>query len=349
MSVAQVILDLEKTKEIAEALLLSKIVLCQSLKGGRNSRVYKFECANGKSFIGKFYYQDKNDSRNRLGVEYSSLQFLWQKGIRSIPQPLFNDFQNHCAIYQYVEGHNFSGQAITQADMDQALGLVIDLQNIQRDISASQFSGASEACFSIEEILSNIKYRRERLDGVDHAELKNFLKSDFDPFWSELVQWCKQEVLKAGGSLQKAITLDQKTLSPSDFGFHNAIKRADGKIIFCDFEYFGWDDSAKMTSDFILHPAMHLSEELKMHFVRGMQKIFSDGDDFHLRLRLVYPFFGMKWCLIFLNEFLSQDFSRRLYADHKIDQENLLIEQLGKTKDMLTRIENTYRANPYVQ
>ena len=45
-----------------------------------------------------------------------------------------------------------------------------------------------------------------------------------------------------------------RVLSPSDFGFHNALRRPDGTIVFVDFEYFGWDDPAKMMADAMLHP-----------------------------------------------------------------------------------------------
>ena len=184
---------------------------------------------------------------------------------------------------------------------------------------------------------------------MNYAQLKDFLKNDFDPFWAEVVLWSKEKAPQAGVSLQEAIPLDKKTLSPSDFGFHNAIKTKDGKIVFCDFEYFGWDDPAKLTSDFLLHPAMHLSEDLKKYFVRSIQKIFSSNQDLRVRLGLVYPLFGMKWCLIFLNEFLSQGFSRRLFANDKLDQESLFKEQLGKAQEMLNRIRNTYRENPYAK
>ena len=345
----QEISDIEKTKDIVGSLLSSKIVLCQSIKGGRNSQVYKFECANGECFIGKFYYQDKNDSRDRLGVEYSSLEFLWQKGIRCVPQPLTNDSKSCCAIYQYIDGKNFSGQDITQADIDQALEFVVDLQNIQRNIPVSQFSDASEAYFSIEKIEANIEYRRKRLEGIKHEGLQDFLKADFDIFWAELVLWVKEKSLETGVSLQETIALDKRTLSPSDFGFHNAIKKKDGKIVFCDFEYFGWDDPAKLTSDFLLHPAMRLSEVLKGHFVRGIQNIFSTHEDLRARLRVVYPLFAMKWCLILLNEFLAQDFSRRLFADQEIERERLLIQQLDKAKNMLKHLKNMYQDNLYAK
>jgi hypothetical protein len=42
-------------------------------------------------------------------------------------------------------------------------------------------------------------------------------------------------------------------VSPSDFGFHNAIKAPMG-VRFFDFEFAGWDDPAKAIVDFFLQP-----------------------------------------------------------------------------------------------
>jgi len=42
------------------------------------------------------------------------------------------------------------------------------------------------------------------------------------------------------------------------------------RIIFLDFEYFGWDDPAKMIVDFLLHPAMNLSRRRRKNSLNGV-------------------------------------------------------------------------------
>ena len=44
-----------------------------------------------------------------------------------------------------------------------------------------------------------------------------------------------------------------QVFSPSDFGFHNALLKDNGKLCFLDFEYFGRDDPVKLMADFIWH------------------------------------------------------------------------------------------------
>ena len=99
-----------------------------------------------------------------------------------------------------------------------------------------------------------------------------------------------------------------RTLSPSDFGFHNALKRPDGQIVFLDFEHFGWDDPAKMIADFLLHPHpdMAIGKSLKRRFIRRMLQCFEDQADLLQRVEIVYPLFGLKWCMIILNPFSPQ-------------------------------------------
>ena len=106
-----------------------------------------------------------------------------------------------------------------------------------------------------------------------------------------------------------------------------------GRDGFSDFEYFGWDDPAKLVSDFLWHPAMNVPEDLKMYFVRRMGTIFGKDPDFKARLKGVFPLFGLKWCLIFLNEFIPTDTKRRDFARSQTkDKSAVRLEQLAKAK-----------------
>jgi thiamine kinase-like enzyme len=132
----------------------------------------------------------------------------------------------------------------------------------------------------------------------------------------------------------------ERTLSPSDFGFHNAIKRPNGQIVFIDFEYFGWDDPAKMISDYLLHPAQDLNEDLRQRFFDGCIDSFADWPGVSSRMDLVYPLCGLKWCLLLLNEFLPRYIETREHAHGaNLDVANLQSEQLAKSRRMLARVK----------
>jgi hypothetical protein len=139
-----------------------------------------------------------------------------------------------------------------------------------------------------------------------------------------------------------------QTLSPSDFGFHNALRRPSGNLAFLDFEFFGRDDPAKMIADFLLHPAQSLTEEFKRVFAKKILKIFGADSRLAARLEYVYPIVGLKWCMIMLNEFVPTDFARREFAAR--DAVNLSEKksiQLAKTKAMLAKIMNENWRCPY--
>ena len=53
-------------------------------------------------------------------------------------------------------------------------------------------------------------------------------------------------------------------------GSNDALRQTDGRLRYVDFDYFGWDDPAKLTADFLLHPAMQLSADDRSGFVRRM-------------------------------------------------------------------------------
>ena len=77
-----------KLHEIAVQFRGKELIYCEQAGGGRNSRVYKIFCSDESLYIVKFYFIHPNDPRKRLENEFSAFQFLWQHGLRNIPQPL---------------------------------------------------------------------------------------------------------------------------------------------------------------------------------------------------------------------------------------------------------------------
>ncbi len=151
----------------------------------------------------------------------------------------------------------------------------------------------------------------------------------------------------AGMDFDVDIGSSQRLLSPSDFGFHNALRRTQGRIVFVDFEYFGWDDSVKLLSDFLLHPGMTLSEPLRQRFFKGYSAIFGESDsDFTARFAALYPLYGLCWCLIMLNEYLPDFMARRAAAAGGLDSDTVRSAQLGKASRMLAHTKDCLEKGP---
>jgi len=324
------------------------VVSLEKLSGGRNSRVYEVCCAGSARYAGKIYFRHNSDKRDRQGVEFSGLRFLWENGVRSIPRPIALDKASSIAVYEFVEGQEIASSKVTAAHIDRAVDFLVGLKQLAGVPGSEDLPPASEACFSVQAIGDNIKRRLERLSdapsrGPLSREFHKFLENDLIPTFEEVIAGCKSTPSKSEISFSSDIGIEQRTLSPSDFGFHNALGRDDGGIVFLDFEYFGWDDPAKMLSDFLLHPAMELSKDLQRRFVQKILAGFEGDGRLPKRVETVFPLFGIKWCLILLNEFLPEQLSRRTFAGGSaVDVQALQAKQLARAKLMLKRFLNQH-------
>jgi hypothetical protein len=257
------------------------------------------------------------------------------------------------AVYQFIEGDRIPADQVSVAEVLSAVDFLGRLRELSRKSESRKLGVASEACFSAAAMLENLNQRLSHLRAIPeetdtHRALRDFLTVEFEPLLERVTSWSESQLRVAGMSLAQELSWQQRTLSPSDFGFHNALRQRDGRIIFLDFEYFGWDDPAKMIADFLLHPAMNLAPELKEKFVAGVWRLFSDWPNLSGRVEGVYPLFGLKWCLIMLNEFLPNELLRRQFAaGANAERSPLQLQQLDKAREMLHRISSEYRCFPY--
>jgi hypothetical protein len=265
----------------------------------------------------------------------------WDNGERAVPRPLVADEDVACAIYEHIDGTPVE-RSTEQSDIEQAVAFLIRLRSYANRDGSDLLPPAAEACFSVEAIIGNIRARLSRLIEVqdEHQLLRSFLQDEFTPALVEI-----ESSLEAGGLvLDTELERQERTLSPSDFGFHNVIRRPDGDIAFVDFEYFGWDDPAKLISDFLLHPAMQLSDFLKGRFFDGTIAGFQQFGPVARRVKIVYPLFALKWCMILLNEFLPDQMERRQFAIQQLQERGeSQSRQLQKARQMLSKINNEFR------
>ena len=69
------------------------------------------------------------------------------------------------------------------------------------------------------------------------------------------------ETAQLGLPSERPLDQQDRCLSPSDFGFHNALAQGE-TVRFIDFEYAGWDDPAKTVCDFFHHPGVPVPDVL---------------------------------------------------------------------------------------
>ena len=310
--------------------------------GGRNSQVYRLDAADGQVFALKAYFRHPGDRRDRLAVEFGALEFMWGQGLRCIPRPLARDAEAALGLYAFVPGER-PEPPIAQ-DVDAACGFLAQVHTLLQVPEAAALPEASEACFSLAAVAANVDQRLARLAAVEQApELAAFLDLELLPVWRNLVEECR---FKAGADFAKPLPAERRTLSPSDFGFHNAL-RSEAGLVFLDFEYFGWDDPAKLVADFLLHPGMDLSLPLRQRFATGLLDRLAVAG-LRQRTRLAFPLFGIKWCAILLNEFLPGPLHRRSFADpggRSVCERQA--RQLEKARTQLATLMDDHARFPY--
>ena len=310
------------------------------LPAGGNNQVYKVTCASGGIYVAKVYHRAPSDARDRLKTEYQALEFLTGRHVQSIPRPILCSPAAGFAIYEFIEGAKIESSDIKPKHLAEAAVFLIRLKELSSEPVAAAIGAASEASFSLSMASQDLNARLEKFrsfqpkDSLDR-EMMAFIHSGILPAVEESAD---------DAPIEKAF----RTLSPSDFGFHNALLKSTGELVFLDFEYFGWDDPVKMIADFLLHPGMGLIEAQRMDFAKLIFPAFESDPGFFDRFRAASPIYGLKWCLILLNEFFPDQFGRRRFAKSaELDWDTARGEQLKKARQMLARVRKECEDFPY--
>jgi thiamine kinase-like enzyme len=279
------------------------------IRGG-NNLIVRGMTSSGKAIVVKQYLTARDDGRSRLLTEYAAIKFMRDAGIDNVPEALVCAPEQSLAVYSFISGVRLRDQDISIEHVDAEVAFLSRLAELRHSETSKLIRFASDACPTLEAYFSNFEERLKRLERIVpasklHRQAIRLVEGKIRPTYSRIRETLLADSLPPVGL----------TLSPSDFGFHNALADDAGRLHFFDFEYFGWDDPAKMISDFLHHQAFTLSVKLGDHFRTQMLHVFADERQLDARLRLVYPMVGLNWTLICLKPFTSAETdSNRLEA-----------------------------------
>ncbi len=309
------------------------------LTGGGNNRVFRVD-AKGSSFLLKAYFQHPGDPRDRLGTEFAFSQFAWENKVRALPQPLACDREKGLGLYEFVRGRRLEPQEVTAETVEQALNFYREVNRYKQLTEAQTLPKASEACFTLGEHLQCVERRLVRLQSVVESleidrEAVEFIRIQLSEVWRQVRDWVVQRASQWSLELGTEIAPVDRCLSPSDFGFHNAILSDSGQLRFLDFEYAGWDDPGKMVSDFFCQPAVPVLLDYYSKFVEAVVSELSEPEQHRQRMAILLPVYRVKWCCILLNDFLPVASQRRSFAGQVADQEVHKAVQLQKARRAL--------------
>jgi hypothetical protein len=296
------------------------------LPGGANNRVYRVD-AGGRSVLAKVYFRHARDQRDRLGAESAFLEFARRRKLTCVPELLSIDSDRGTALMEFVPGRKLRPEEVTWERVAEAVAFFEGLNRDRTSAPAKRLPSGSEACFSVDAHLECVDRRLARLRGVDDRDAAAFIRERLVPAW--------EAVSRTIRASSKPLARGSRCISPSDFGFHNALLRPDGRLCFIDFEYAGWDDPAKTACDFFCQPAVPVPGLHLDRFVEGIARGLGRPEDLRARVRALLPAYRLKWCCILLNEFLPVGGARRKFASKECDPEERKADQLKKAKAAL--------------
>jgi thiamine kinase-like enzyme len=316
----------------------------EKLKGRGNSAIYKLHLSNANKSALKIY--PEISYHDRLGSEFKSTKIFKELNINNVQRPISFDSSLGIASYEWIEGERISSYGIKE--LKAALSFLSDLHQNSKAEQFKNFPMASDACTKGSDIEIQIKRRLLQFDELStkYSDLEQFLKNDFKPLFKEIISW-SQASWPSSSSYIVPIEKNELILSPSDFGFHNSLCSQNENLIFHDFEYFGWDDPVKLISDFSHNAAMNLTKEIEQLWFSEVSEIY--GKHLLGRLSAAWPMYGLNWCLIILNEFKDEVWSRRCSSDDSksnLRDEHLAI-QLAKSKNKLNVLAVNYENKHY--
>lgn len=326
------------SEQMAERLLKSagwpKAIQIQEFAGGRNNRVFRVETQKGECLL-KLYFRDPSDSRDRLGHEYGFLEACRGVGIDALPNPLAKDSENGAALYEFIKGSRVEAVGSTEILL---AARFIEKINQQRGNKAFwELPHAAEACFSLKEHVGSVDRRIDRLGQMESdsnldREARFWVEKELIPAWKKI-----REQIVREKDLEKELDQAMRILSPSDFGFHNSLRKEDGSLVFLDFEYAGWDDPAKLVCDLANQPDRPLSLEEAEPFSSSLVEWLGAADFWRSRFRTLAPLYQVKWACIVLNDFLPFGRNRRKFQETQEPEASRKHLQLNKAQGMLSR------------
>ncbi len=282
------------------------------LHGGANSCIFLVADESGGRFCAKLHHTEEGVGRYEREKSFYAAVAKTAKG--RIPRDLRWDDRRRVALFEFVEG--VSGFRPTEDDVEEAGDFVRSLQ----DADAGQLKPASEAALAPANHAAMLELRLRGLLSLQDREAADFVREELQPAWERLRE-------RINPSTTAALIV-----SPSDFGFHNAIRRTDGRFCFFDFEHGGLDDPAKLICDMFVRPLADLEPSWSDTFCRAA----GFDDAVNERARGLMDLYRLKWACIALNEFTAEGLRRRSYAD--ADEPGRREVQLEKARGLVREV-----------
>jgi hypothetical protein len=235
----------------------------------------------------------------------AEIQFLRYGAIAAkplVPELQAVDTMRRCVIMEYIEGDLYVSKARipSRQHLHECASFIARL-NHRLDVARAMVNlDAAEGYTSLEQHLSSIRKRFLSM-GTEQipkalkpraVEILGILEKRIDEVHEEYASQVRM------GEIEDCIRPCDRWVSPSDFGFHNAVLTPN-HIKFIDFEFAGWDDPVKTLLDFWMQPRIAVPQA----WIDQVTILLDQQKKIHLtkRLAIASDIFELKWAAIILS------------------------------------------------
>lgn len=313
-----------------------------ALPGSGNNRVYRVERADGRPLaVLKAYFRAADDPRDRLGHELAFTDLAQRLGLDCVPSPLASDRDRGFGLYSFAPGHRVEASEVDSALVDAALDFALGL-NASGD-ARNALPEASDCCFSAAEHLATAERRLDALRALEASDAvaraaRALVRERIVPCFEERKAALLGGLERLGLSLEDRLEPRERCISPSDFGFHNALRSEDGRVTFLDFEYAGWDDPAKLVCDFFGQVAAPVPLRFYGDFADRLVSGLGLDQSHRVRMDLLLPIHRLKWVCMILQDFLPETRRRRRFAGQGTEAPDYLAGRLAQAEAVFARV-----------
>jgi len=315
-----------------------ELVPCQ---GGKNNQCYQVKQVD-KSYFLKCFFAGPSGKFPKLKAEYNFLNALQLQDNHQVAKPIAVDFNNGYLLTEFMVGRSITAEDINadsesryvQQCINFILAINTNVHQSTHDKNQASLQQASDAITNlddayqiVEKRLSRAKNTIDRTDVITH-ECLDFITNVLAEKLAEINLLINEK--------NRFTPLNSDCISPSDFGFHNAMlitKEASSssltdELTFFDFEYAGHDSKYKLVADFFCQPRHPVDISYLTLFVQ--QPFFRTLIDEQTTFIVILALTQLKWNLILLNEFIPEIANRREFSGQSNNE--ILSVQLQRSK-----------------
>lgn len=310
------------------------------LTGGRNNRIFYLKNSVNSFVLKKYLSNNSEHLRKKVDIEFDFLKKIYTYVPKIVPRPYAKNSEEGIALYEYIPGQKIKNPSeLKYTYIEQAAKFIYEI-NKNINSSDTELELAADFSDSIADHIFKINNRFDKLK--QFANDKNLLCnviSEMEYKWKIIQNNIYSKCKKNNIDIYEIIKNEDKILSPSDFGFHNAILKEDDSVTFIDYEYAGFDDPVKLVGDFFTQIEVPVDEKYIYGFINMIAKNDQTAQQILTKIEILLDSFKMKWCCIALNVFLRDNLERILFANPELNLKQYQYEQLLKVKNLIKKVD----------